>query len=290
MEYASTHATLNIDKPQIVENSNNLGQIEIPAADGSNFPKEIDRQTVEIPLVQMVNDQLKKLPEFQKKKVILWEDNQQLINVASNNYTIIPHMQAVEAVRTAIQDFYGETPEVGVETFKEGARVKVTFEMPWVEPILFDQTGELINVNLTMFNSYDGGWAFKCLLSAFMFQGCNTALIGSNIGQIKMKHMPFMKDRSLGEKIDGLLKKSQEVKGIWDAWHNEILESEQIQQMADTVRGGNFSAKHLSPIVNNKVPRSKWAVYNEFLSIATHQVKSPSRREQYNTMISKMFY
>ena len=256
----------------------------------TRFDNNLTRRVREVALNQMVDPALKEFKEFKNKKVLLWDDTEELVAVVGNKYRVVPHTLMIESARDAILTQYGREPDVKVEVFSEGAKMKATFSMPWLPTVKVADEDES-EINFQLFNSYDTSWAKLGVLGLLRFVCTNGSIVGDIFGKMRFKgHNSKLDSSHLGGSIQGLVSNADTLRNLFINWQDVSLSQAEIRDMVDEVKGGEFSRKHIAHIVDKAASRNKWEVYNEFTHAASHMVTSSNRREQYNRMIANMFF
>jgi len=255
---------------------------------------------VRVPMNQAF-PQLGEVREFKNRVCLFSEDRSTLFDVVSPRYNVLEHGKAVRAVEEAMVRIFGKgkAPTLNVRTFKSGARLVATCKLP-LPPIKIDtdlKLGDVMELGVTLRNSYDRSCAFTAEGSASRLACTNGMRLSRAFGQVTARHIAGADEAEDGmgdvilDQLGNIIHRMPMVKERWERWTVEKI----TLQEAELMVAGWLPAKYAEPLLDeakwgNNGERTMWAWYNELTAMATHRTDTVQRRIQFDEMIGKLFY
>lgn len=246
------------------------------------------RPIVAVPLTQAF-PQFNEIKEYRSKVCLFNEDRTRLFDVVSNRYQVIPHGEAINTIYAALREYFGADADLPyhVRSLSGGARVVVKFRLP-LAPIKVDRV-DLVNIELTLRNSYDRGWTFLAVLGGFRTVCSNGMMIGESFGSLNIKHVISAEgqDAQILPQLHHMVTRAPQLRNLWQEWR----ETEMDFDFAYDLLNGKFPKKYLDPILqDDSFPMTKWELYNHLTRFSTHDTKSVARRMEFDERICRLFY
>ncbi len=247
----------------------------------TNFPKVEEQKVVVGNYIGLRN-------ATQRYKGLVNPETGHLYGIVGKDYHTIPHQNAVEMVMDAIKTMpeYG-VPVVNTKFIKEGSRMITNIRFPEVD--LEVKAGDVINPNVQVYNSYDGGWKYELGFGAFRLVCTNGLMVGERVLQIKRKHTGNFNEMYIKQELLKGMEAFSEQKKIWETWVDKQitltaaqkkieemdLNKKELEQVNKTIEvSSGMKMKHGRPYVNY------WLFANLLYQIITHNVKSENRRRE----------
>jgi hypothetical protein len=249
--------------------------------DVEEFPIVIERPlyTCE-PFVMGGGTTLNKAP---KHKAIVEEKTGRIISVVGEGYKTIQNSVAVprheEAIHRSRLDTTGMTRQVS--NSHDGARtvVKYTFPTHKMEVV----KGDIMHLQITFLNSYDGSWKLGSLLGALRLACTNGQVVHDSYSAFYGKHTKSLDIDEIVRKLERSLDVYMQNVELWKQYPStgvSIVEAERIliqfaknnKKMLKTLQ--EIHARYVLEMGNNL-----WALFNTFTHWSTHtKVQKESNR------------
>ena len=242
-------------------------------------------QPIEIlPLIQAF-PQFNQIKEFKDKNVVLTADHEKLFSVISPRKKIFEHRQAVEMIGEAVNGIYHQDPTVKIRSLKQGAQIRAEFKLP--EPEVLDLDGDVNELMLYLYNSYDNGLPFKMRIGAMRQICSNGAVVGDEIACIKGRDMANeWSPAGLSNMITKMIDNAQAVVAAWRKWRSISVDYDFTM---DVVKD-RLPKTLVQNIMQEEYPKSLWEIYNDLTYMATHKSPSDRARVSFDSAISQIFY
>jgi hypothetical protein len=243
-----------------------------------------DQPIETLPLIQAF-PQFNEIKEFKDKNVVLTADHERLFSVISPRKKIIHHRDAVEMIGNAVNEIYNEDPTVKIRSLKQGAQIRAEFKLP--EPIVLDLDGDVNELMLYLYNSYDNSLPFKMRIGAMRQICTNGAVIGDEIACMKGRDMANeWSPAGLSNMITKMIDDAQAVVTAWRKWRTIDIDYD----FAIDVLQDRLPKSLVQKLMVEEYPKSLWELYNDLTYMATHKSPSDRARVSFDSAIAQIFY
>lgn len=219
---------------------------------------------------------------------IMREDTEEILHVASPDYTILHHEEVVDKARETLTRL-GLAWEEDFTATLNGARLHAQFIIPSVQVDI--GVGDVVNLRGIFGNSYNGTKSAVFDLGGYRLVCSNGMVVGKSLFRTRRKHVGEMDtDAMMAEVEKAILTYSDVVAPYWRSLREmEIpmvtLEEAVSTAVEDKVLPAKFSGLALEAAqreAGKDNPLNLWNVLNGFTEVTTHQVqpRSYARAEQ----------
>ena len=232
-------------------------------------------------------------------KAIVDSDTDKVFSIVSKDYKIISHEQAIEQIESVIakNDHLGKY-DTKIDFYNEGGRMCSTFTFPGISAEI--KTGDFVNLQLHLFNSYDVTWPFIITLGAFRLVCTNGLVIGEKIFHIRKRHVCELDDLHIRKNIATATKRFKKQTEKWINLTHIPLHLETYEKVMKSMKFGKTATEEIGQRVahdatgynNEDFPEiSLWTFYNVLTWYITHQAVSLNHRvEMENRLRTAMVY
>ena len=257
------------------------------------------KPVIRVPLNQAF-PQLGEVREFKNKIALFNHDRTKLFDVVSPRYNVMEHGRAVQAMEDALFLIFGsKAPKMSVRTFNDGARLVATAKLP-IASIKMPtdlKLGDVMDLGITMRNSYDRSCTFVAEGSANRLACLNGMRMSKAFGQVSSRHITSADDAeermgdAILDQLGNIIHRLPLVKERWERWTVEKI----THDAAELMVAGWLPAKYAEPLLDEAKwgkngEKTMWAWYNELTHMATHQTSSIQRRVEFDERIGQLFY
>jgi hypothetical protein len=208
-----------------------------------------------------------------------------IFSVVSQDYRLIRHENAIEEVELAIST----NPDLGkylVSTafYNAGARMRHTYMFPSVSANI--TPGDVINLQLHLYNSYDMTWPFIVTLGAFRVVCSNGLVVRVTYYHFKRRHIFDLADVALLDNLSDSVARFRAQAAKWNRWAEIPLTEKVYDNVMKSMRFGinavleiEEEAQRLRHTFVDGVPMiSLWAFFNLITWYITHRAVSLNHR------------
>ena len=229
-------------------------------------------------------------------KAIVERDTEKIFCIATKDYQVIRHEQAIDQVEDAILD----TPELGAyrvrtEFYNDKVRMRRTYIFPDISVEI--AKNDTVNPEIQLFNSYDTTWPFIVLLGAFRLVCSNGLVIGKKFLHIKRRHVFDFDQIQLNEQVSRALKRFELQGKEWKKWRNRQLTKATYTNIMTVMKFGNNATNKIDqrimqeadsyndydefPIVN------LWMFFNVITWYITHKAVSLNHKVELDNRLRR---
>lgn len=250
---------------------------------------EWQQPIISVPLTQAF-PALGEVREFRNKQCLFNHDRSKLFDVVSSRYQPIPHTEALEVIGAGLKESFGEGIDAKVLTLRGGSRIRATYKLP-IRPIEVAR-GDLTELSIVVQNSYDRSCQFSASLGALRLVCSNGMSLGFRFGSVSMRHVVAARDAETGikylsEDLSKMASHAPKIRELWMDWRETLVDHDWAVEVLE----GQFPSKYLDRVLDEKsFPKTKWGLYNELTSFATHDTKTLQRRIDFDERIARLFY
>ena len=219
---------------------------------------------------------------------IMREDTEEILHVASNGYTILPHEEVVDKARETLTKLGLEFKEDFKATLN-GARLHAQFIIPSVQVDI--GVGDTVHLRGIFGNSYNGTKSAVFDLGGYRLVCANGMIVGKSLFRTRRKHVGEIDTDAMMKEVEkAILTYSEIVAPYWRELQAleipmMVLEEAMSTAVEDKVLPAKFTEKSMEVALreageNN--PMNLWNVLNGFTEVTTHDVqpRSYARAEQ----------
>lgn len=252
-----------------------------------DFPK-VEEQLV------VVGNRLGLRHATERYKGLVNPDTGHLYGIVGNNYKTLSHETAFGMILDTLREFpeYG-TPSLSPLFLKDGARMIGTIRFPEVQlPIVKD---DMVNPEIQVYNSYDGGWKYEIGFGAYIVKCANGAKVFEKIVQYSRKHSQDVYIPYIREILHEGLKHFSEQTEIWRTWADKTITEAQAHKVIEDMEFGKRETQKLSQEIELRtgITTENQGTWNQFVlfmlltQFITHNVKSEIRKRALATRLSQ---
>ena len=290
-----------------------------PKVECNKFP-ELNRPVISLPLRQSVeqaaqsNDEIRTylettpMIESDDKRVLIWADTQEVIDVVSSKFKVLHHADAVKSAIDAIEAISGGEFDWRVDFHgPKRQSVNVTLDAPFVEGIevrdssFIPSSGDVrrvgdIDFSKIMFKLINSYGRRNCLahLMAERLVCLNGQKVPTALGHYSHKHTAGLNIEKLAESFQLMASNSQKIAPVFNSWNREVWMGDRILQAAKDLNDMGMPQKHTRRIADmatsKRIYNKKWDVYNLATNMATHSTKSVASRDTMDRIVERYFW
>jgi hypothetical protein len=216
-------------------------------------------------------------------KAIVERDTKKVFCIATKDYQVIRHEQAIDQVEEAILD----TPELGkysvkTEFYNDKGRMRRTYVFPDISVEI--AKNDTVNPEIQLFNSYDTTWPFIILLGAFRLVCSNGLVIGEKFLHIKKRHVFDFEQIQLNKQVSRALKRFELQGEEWKKWRNRQLTKAIYTNIMTAMKFGNNATEEIDQRITQKADSyddysdfpimNLWVFFNVITWYITHRAVS----------------
>jgi len=240
-----------------------------------------------------------KLHAAEGYKAIVDSNTGKVFSIVSEDYKIIRHEQAIGHIKSIIarNDHLGKYHNE-VNFYNAGGRMRCTFTFPGISAEI--DKGDVVNLQLHLFNSYDVTWPFIIILGAFRFVCANGLVIGKEIFYIRKRHVYELDDLNIRKNIATATKRFEKQAGKWMNLAQIPLHPTTYEKVMKSMKFGKNATEEIEQRIeldasgynNEDFPEiSLWAFYNVLTWYITYKAVSLNHRvEMENRLRAAMVY
>jgi len=224
--------------------------------------------------------------DAQGYKAIVDRDSGKLFSIVSKDYRLIRHEQAIDELESILYrtESLG-SPCITTLFYNDGGRMCRTYRFATIKVEM--QPGDMINPELSLYNSYDLTWPLALLLGAFRVVCTNGLVVGHKLYQFKKRHVLSLERMNFTEQVETALTRFGKQVDTWKRWearpltltaYEKVMEAmafgkkanQTIEDQIDDAAEGFLTEGYPQPTV--------WAFYNMLTWYITHQAVSLNHR------------
>jgi hypothetical protein len=228
----------------------------------------------------------KSLHKANRYKAIVDSITGKLFSIVSQDYRLIRHQKAIEQVEEAIK----KTPDLGkceahTSFYNAGGRMRRDYVFPDITVEI--SSGDDINPELQLYNSYDTTWPFIVILGAFRLICTNGLVIREKFLHLRKRHIVNLDNIELKEQVSTALERFNRQAREWREWSDRQLTVETYKQFMEVMQFGKNATKEINKRSNQEAEKldengfpimSLWAFYNVLTRHITHRAVSLNHR------------
>ena len=222
------------------------------------------------------------LQRTEKYKAIVNPATDKVYAIVSKDYKLIRHEDAVWKIERIIDDY----PDLGnyktkTRFYNGGGRMCSTYR--FYEKSIKIKSGDSVNPQLLLFNSYDTSWPFVVILGAFRIFCSNGLVIGEKYMHLRKRHVYDFNQMDIDKVVSTALKRLKLQTNQWKKWTSRELTVKTYGKVMKTMKFGKKSvaeienriSREASGVTDDKFPvLSLWIFYNILTWFITHRAVS----------------
>ena len=223
-----------------------------------------------------------------KRKVIIREDNNNILGVVSSKYGLLKHEDVINAFEQAL---VGIEHQRMIKLNESGSSMFATFKLDNIKGEV--EKGDFVSLQFVVKNSYDGSNALQVILGAFRLVCSNGLIVGKQLFTYSQRHI------GSGSEIQITILK-EKINFLIAQFHNTIpLLSQMTEKKIDSNLIGMFDNKIIllpkylllkaKEQYDKEEKKTVWTYYNSLTQAITHNMKkeSPSMILEYGKIAWK---
>ena len=219
----------------------------------------------------------------QYRAIVNKDEPDQIFSIMTSRYKIVNHSEALQLADEAI----ARNPEFGESAKKifllnEGGKMEVKYTFPEVD-VDIDGRGDIVNPQLIIRNSYDGGWKFGIMLGAFRIICSNGLVVGKKIYMLKQFHYENLLLENIAVELEKAMHNFSIQTKIWEKWVDRITTKDEFDDVITKLNPSQKESAHIIEEVGKEENLRKgqltlWMLYNIITAMITHQSRSQQKR------------
>ena len=244
--------------------------------------------------------------ESDEKRVLIWGDTQEVIDVVSSKFKVLHHADAVKAALDSIAKINGFEPDWSVDFHgPKGQSVNVVIDAPMVDGIrvtegVFDtsigdcrRVGDidLSKILFKLVNSYGKISAYGHLMAKRLV--CTNGMkVPMALGSYKHKHTSGLDLEQMADSFQLMAKNSVKIAPVYNSWSREVWSPPNILTAASELKDMGMPQKYTRRVADmaKRKRTTKWDVHNLCTNMATHSTKSVSSRDTMDRIVERYFW
>lgn len=203
---------------------------------------------------------LQEVPEDMRRAVVR-EDTGEVLATVGSKYEITEHKAAFDAVSEALLGSDLDLSRVEVEDgiFEGGARARRSIIVP--AHVVQPRVGDRMRFKMDLFNSVDGGWAFRTEFGYFRLVCLNGMVSADFRAGIYARHTSVIDPEALAKQISarlGMMQQDEETFRIWA--HRKVSEEAASWFFSETL--AKVSRRGLEDDVNKTLHQKLMIAFN----------------------------
>ena len=216
------------------------------------------------------------------------------IAVVGNKYKLVQNSDIVPQFEVALKqsglDLSGIVRKVS--TSHNGARTVVRYRLPAHTIQIGKASDDVVNLELSLLNSYDGTWSFRTMVGAFRMLCTNGMVIGKNFAHFYGKHTKNLDPQQAIMNVRHAAQTYLENAEVWKVMAGREITIDEALGFFEGVAGGNDNVmyKYLTDAHMKYVGEmgsTVWAVFNCLTDWSTHAASAKTKEENMSALIQK---
>lgn len=213
-----------------------------------------------------------------KRRAIVREDTNEILNIVSDRYKLVKHRQVFEPMHEAVAALGMEMRGVKTNVGLSGGYARVEWIFGEVQEIT---VGDGVVFSLVGRNSYNYEAPLGMELGAFRLV-CSNGLMApvGGVAKISRRHLTNLKLAWFLDKTRELMNQTPQVAEIWSQWAARDFTAENLETWLEE-RSNVFSKKARAAILEKfqmEKQKTLWHAYNAITWYATHRTQSREDR------------
>jgi len=219
-------------------------------------------------------------------KALVDDDTGKVFSLVSRSYQVIRHEEAIDQVEAALYTH----PELGPYTFttefyNDGGRMRRQYTFPDIAVKI--DAGDVVNLQIHLFNSYDVTWPFIVILGALRLVCTNGLVIGNEYFLLRKRHVAPLEALNIEEQVSTAIERFEFQSMKWKAWAQHPLTEKAYYQVMSSMQFGKKASEEIGEQIahqaagfdDNGIPiMSVWLFYNVLTWYITHKAVSLNHR------------
>lgn len=222
------------------------------------------------------------------------DSNGNPIAVVGSKYKLVQNREIVPQFEVALKqsglDLTGITRNVSQSY--QGARTVVRYRLPAHTIQIGRSSDDVVNLELSLLNSYDGSWSFRTMVGAFRMLCTNGMVIGKNFAHFYGKHTKNLDPQEAIMNVRHAAQTYLENAEVWKTMAGREITINEALEFFERVAGGDDNAmyKYLTTAHIKYVAEmgsTVWAVFNCLTDWSTHAASKKTKDENMSALIQK---
>lgn len=211
-----------------------------------------------------------------------------VFSIVTHAYQLITHEEAIQKVEDILAGNQTlRNYRIDTEFFKEGARMRRTYTFPEVCSDI--QEGDVVNLRLHLYNSYDRKWPFSVYLGGYRVVCKNGLVVGTKFLHVSKRHIFQSREVDLEKNINTAIGRFEQQTDQWRRMTRISLSDKAYRTLMETMSFGKEASgiieeefrKQAEEITPSGYPiMTLWAFYNVLTAYITLYAVSLNHRVQ----------
>lgn len=243
---------------------------------------------------------MKREPVEGKYAVINGADRNQVFNIVSDQYKIVPHEEVIFKTLQTLEKFeeYGE-PKIKIKMVNNASRMILETVFPEVKDNV--KTKDAINPRFVLKNSYDSLWKLKTMFGAFRLVCSNGMTIGKVYNQSSNRHIESLEIENLFNTLEVGMESYSTNQKLWSHWAETKLNLDTYIKVAKELPFSETEIEKIekAPLMGEDVSFGKkkenkdatvWDLNNALTQYTSHDIRSDNRAVEVEEKIGRVMY
>lgn len=213
---------------------------------------------------------------------VIRTDTNQPLGIVSEKYSLIPHENVISGMRESL---IGHKFEENIKVVKDGAQLFATYTLRDMEQEV--AKGDVVGMQLTVRNSYDGSSPVQLSLGALRLVCTNGMTLSKKFMNFSQRHLGEAKAVDFGEmqeKISLYSVQFGDLVPVMNQMTNEEFTPVDKSFSAQDTKIPAYIMKEASAEYEKAKDNTVWGYYNSLTYAITHQMRkeTPMRQASYN--------
>jgi hypothetical protein len=216
------------------------------------------------------------------------------VAVVGSKYKLVQNRDIMPQFEQALQvsglDLTGITRKV--QQTHGGAKTVVRYRLPAYEVQVGKRADDLVNLEVSVLNSYDGSWSFRSMVGAYRLICTNGMVIGQDFAHFYGKHTKNLDTNLAVMNVRHALSTYTQNVEMWNHFAGREIGIGEALEFFKTVAGGDDNAmyQYLTNkymLYTDEVGHNVWAVFNCLTDWSTHAASKKTKDENMAALVQK---
>lgn len=224
-------------------------------------------------------------------KVILREDNNQILGVVGKDFKLIKHADVLRSIESKIPT---QLELTSIDLCKNGAVMFAKYRTPRLEDIEV-KVGDIVRFGLEIFNGYDGTTTVGFLLCGDRLACTNGMVVPRTISSVMRKHTGELNLNSVEDKFNERMPLFTRAVSKWREWATMTPSSTSVSRFFQDHLGKRLGDDMAAEYITNE-DKTVWGLFNMLTSYRTHSIRVRDVQNKrlaqmkFDTLILDAFY
>ena len=220
------------------------------------------------------------------------DSNRNPIAVVGSKYQLVQNSVLIPQFEVALKqsglDLSGIKRKVQISANK--ARTVVRYTLPNHEMRVGNRNDDIVNLEISLLNSYDGSWKFQSMAGAFRMLCTNGMVVGDNFAHFYGKHTKNLDTQKAIMNIRHSLDTYNANIDGWNRMAKASITPDDVAKFFEQVATSEsmleyVTTKHMKYV--DEVGNNVWAVFNALTDWSTHAPSAKTKEADLAILIQK---